>query len=64
MCSALVEELIGLGKEAVIWVAKDNLPARRVYEKIGFKKTGHVLLGFRAKRYTNPLIFDLKKGVI
>ena len=49
-CSALVEELISLGKEAVLWVAKANLPAIKVYEKIGFKKTKHTLLGFRATR--------------
>ncbi|MDH5795078.1 MAG: GNAT family N-acetyltransferase [Candidatus Bathyarchaeota archaeon] len=48
--SALVAELIRLGKEPVLWVAKDNLPARRIYEKIGFRRTGHVLLGFKAKR--------------
>ena len=49
-CSALVGELINLGKEAVLWVAEDNLPARKVYEKIGFKKTEHILLGFKARR--------------
>jgi len=48
--SALVEELISLGKEAVLWVAKANVPARRVYEKIGFKRTEHTLLGFKARR--------------
>jgi len=49
-CSALVQELIDLGREAMLWVAKDNLPAISVYEKIGFKKTRHSLLGFKAKR--------------
>jgi ribosomal protein S18 acetylase RimI-like enzyme len=49
-CSALVQELIDLGKEAMLWVAKDNLPAIRVYENIGFKKTRQSLLGFKAKR--------------
>jgi len=49
-CSALVQELIDLGKEAMLWVARDNLPAISVYEKIGFKKTRHSLLGFKAKR--------------
>jgi len=48
--SALVAELIRLGKEPVLWVARDNLAARRLYEKLGFRETGHVLLGFRAKR--------------
>ncbi len=49
-CSALVQELIDLGKEAMLWVARDNLPAIGVYEKIGFKRTRHSLLGFNAKR--------------
>jgi GNAT superfamily N-acetyltransferase len=49
-CSALVEEVLRLGKEALLWVAEDNLPARRVYEKVGFEKTGHILLGFKARR--------------
>jgi len=47
-CSALVEELIDRGKKAILWVSKDNLPAIRVYEKIGFKKTDHILLAFQA----------------
>jgi len=49
-CSSLVDELIGLGKEAMLWVSKDNYPAIRVYEKLGFRKTKHVLLGFKARR--------------
>jgi len=49
-CSALVKEVIALGREAVLWIAEDNLPAKRVYEKIGFQKTEHVLLGFKARR--------------
>ena len=48
--SALVAELIRLRKEPVLWVARDNLPARRIYEKTGFRETGHVLLGFKARR--------------
>ncbi len=48
--SALVDELTRLGKKPILWVAKDNLPARRVYEKIGFHKTEHTLLGFKAKK--------------
>ena len=49
-CSALLQESIDLAKEAMLWVARDNLPAIRVYEQIGFKKTRHSLLGFKAKR--------------
>jgi len=48
--SALVEELIRLGKEPILWVAKDNLPARKVYKRIGFHRTEHELLGFKARK--------------
>ncbi len=54
--SALVEELIKLGKEVVLWVAKDNVAARTAYETIGFQKTGHVLLGFKAKKTVNSAL--------
>ena len=48
--SALVKEIINLGKDAVLWVAEDNLPARQIYEKLGFQKAEHVLLGFKARK--------------
>lgn len=48
-CSALVQRLHKMGREAFLYVSKDNSSALRVYEKIGFKETGHVLLGFLAK---------------
>ncbi len=50
VCSALSKELLALGKEVILWVAKNNLTARKVYEKIGFQKTKYILLGFKAKR--------------
>ncbi len=49
-CSALLKELLSLNKEIILWVAKDNLPARKVYEKIGFEKTRHILFGFKARK--------------
>ena len=49
-CSALVRELLSKGKTPILWVAKDNLPARKVYRKLGFKRTKYVLLGFKAKK--------------
>jgi len=49
-CSALAVELMGVGKTPVLWVAEDNIPARKVYEKIGFERTEHKLLGFKARR--------------
>lgn len=48
--SALVKELFHLSKETVLWVSEDNFPAIRVYEKIGFKETGKVLFGFKARK--------------
>jgi GNAT superfamily N-acetyltransferase len=49
-CSALTEELLRLGIESVLWVSKDNQPARRLYEKLGFKETGITVMSFKAKR--------------
>jgi len=49
-CSALVKELVESGKVPVLWVAEDNVPARRIYEKLGFRRTEHTLLGFKAKK--------------
>jgi len=46
--SALVRDLLNLGMEVILWVARDNLPARRVYDKIGFQDTNYRLLGFKA----------------
>ena len=50
VCSALINELLNKGKIPILWVAKDNLPARRIYEKLGFKRTKHVLFGFKAAK--------------
>jgi len=57
VCSALVEESIRLGKVPMLWVSKDNLPALKLYEKLGFKETGIVLLSFQAKRL-RPFLAD------
>jgi len=51
--SALVKDALRQKKEPVLWGAEDNLPARRVYEKVGFKETKHVLFGFKARRRLN-----------
>jgi hypothetical protein len=48
--SALVKELFRLRVEPGLWVAEDNAPAVRVYEKIGFKPSKNTLLGFTAKK--------------
>jgi predicted GNAT family acetyltransferase len=47
--SALVNELISLGKEPVLWVAEDNYSVKHIYEKIGFEKAEHTLLGFKTR---------------
>jgi GNAT superfamily N-acetyltransferase len=49
-CSALAKELMESGQIPVLWVAEDNVPARRIYEKLGFRRTGYTLLGFKAKK--------------
>ncbi len=48
-CSALVQRLHQMGKEAFLYVSKDNHSAIRVYKKIGFTETRRVFLGFLAK---------------
>jgi GNAT superfamily N-acetyltransferase len=53
--SALVKDALRQKREPVLWVAEDNLPARRVYKKIGFKETRHVLFGFKARRRLNQV---------
>ena len=50
VCSALVQQLIKQGKDAMLYVSKDNPPALEVYKKIGFKETGHKFLSFIAQR--------------
>lgn len=50
VCSALVGRLHQQGKNAMLYVSKDNLPAIKVYRKIGFKEAGRLFLSFTAKR--------------
>ncbi len=50
VCSTITAQMINQGKEVFLYVSKDNLPALRVYKKLGFKETGHVFLSFSAKR--------------
>ena len=46
MVSALVKEIPQTNDLALIHVLKDNMPARRVYEKVGFTIYGNYLCGF------------------
>ncbi len=48
--SALVKELFRLRVKPGLWVADDNAPAVRAYEKLGFKPSDNTLLGFTAKK--------------
>jgi len=56
VCSALVQKLNEQGKDAMLYVSKDNPPALKVYKKIGFKETGHKFLSFIAQRKQKPPI--------
>jgi predicted GNAT family acetyltransferase len=49
-CSALIEELAAKKKTPILWVSKDNLPARKIYARLGFRPTRHNLLGFKGRR--------------
>ena len=45
-CSALVRELLSQRDRTILYTPEDDIPAIRVYEKIGFTKTGHKFLAF------------------
>ncbi len=44
--SALLREILKVNDLALIHVLKDNMPARRVYEKVGFRPYRNYLFGF------------------
>jgi GNAT superfamily N-acetyltransferase len=50
VCSALVAKVLETGRDAILYVSKDNKPAIRVYRKLGFKETEHVFLSFKAEK--------------
>ena len=50
VCSVLVGKLLDEGRDVILYVSKDNSAAIEVYRKIGFKETGHLFLGFAARR--------------
>lgn len=52
VCSALVERLLGQGRDVILFVSKDNPAAIKVYSRIGFEDTGRVSLAFKARLRT------------
>lgn len=46
ICSALVDELLDKSEKITLSVSENNPAALRVYEKIGFTRTGHKFLAF------------------
>jgi len=50
ICSALVDELLDKSEKVMLDVSENNAAALRVYEKIGFTKTGHEFLAFWGRR--------------
>lgn len=49
-CSALVKALLDHSEGTIIMVLADNDVAQRVYERIGFDKSGHEFLVFQGRR--------------
>jgi GNAT superfamily N-acetyltransferase len=49
-CSALVRELLNNNEKTILFVSEKNFAALKVYEKIGFVRTGHTFLTFWARR--------------
>lgn len=49
-CSALVRELLSQRDRAILYTPEDDIPAIRVYEKIGFAKTWHKFLAFWGRK--------------
>jgi predicted GNAT family acetyltransferase len=49
-CSALAQELLNTNERTILFVSKNNIPALKVYRKIGFTKTGHKFLTFLSQK--------------
>jgi GNAT superfamily N-acetyltransferase len=50
ICSALVDELLDKSEKITLGVSENNPAALKVYERIGFAKTGHKFLAFWGRR--------------
>lgn len=49
-CSALVRELLSDNERTILFVSEDNVPALKVYGKIGFSRTGHTFMTFWGRK--------------
>ena len=49
-CSALVRELLADNEKMILFVSESNVPALKVYRKIGFVRTGHTFLTFWGRK--------------
>lgn len=55
LCNRAFSELEEMGlSEATVWVLKENAPARKFYEKMGFKETSDI----KADKYDNDVILN------
>jgi predicted GNAT family acetyltransferase len=55
-CSALAGELLNNNERTMLFVSESNIPALKVYKKIGFTKTGHTFLTFFAHRKSSAAL--------
>ena len=55
-CSALARELLNKNERTILFVSENNVPALKVYRKIGFTKTGHKFLTFFAHKRPRPAL--------
>ncbi len=49
-CSALTEDLLGSDEMVMLFVSERNVPALKVYAKIGFRRTGHAFITYRGRK--------------
>ncbi len=55
-CSVLARELLNNNERIMLFVSESNIPALKVYKKIGFTKTGHTFLTFFAHRKSSAAL--------
>jgi len=55
-CSALVRELLSDNERTILFVSETNVPALKIYGKIGFIRTGRTFLTFLANRKSSAAL--------